>query len=273
MTCIKKASKPTLVDRAMKLRDDFAREEGGYRVKLWGFIADAFGVALQMSHNQEAYREFLEHDFWKNNRKKRPAASSVLLNMMVFVFNGIEGNAYSRAWKFAKALEAHFNQGVPSEEITDIIKKAGGIEAMLKKAKKKSGPDEEWSPSDLDADDMVDELVDEQKEAQEERDEDDSPAARKPSARPATKDQGGIRVSEKGKVRAEGGVAKTLQPQDSGNGNCPSVYQLLVAKKRAAQIERLVEGQKAQLMIEMVERQGQLFPEMIELKAFKPMKL
>ena len=59
-----------------------------------GIIAEAYAIARGLQKNRQAWRRFIEDDFWKK-RKKKPSIEdrkAPLLHVMVFVFNAIDRN-------------------------------------------------------------------------------------------------------------------------------------------------------------------------------------
>jgi hypothetical protein len=258
---------------AIEIRAEVAQLQGGYRVNLWRCIANAYAVALIMSSNLEAYKAFLDEDFWQS-KKKRPNAENILLNVMLFVFNVTTDNAYSRAWKYAKALEACFADGVPSEQIRDLIEEEGGIEAMLKKAVKNGLADDEKVCAALhpDADDVEIDVPDPvADEDQDENEEDDENRVRptKKSARPRDKKAkpSKAKASDIRKDKEKHGSGKRQSKlQDNVPVSTPDRFRLLVDAELSPKFHRLKLGQTAAIHIQMVEHLGMVRPEMISFK-------
>jgi hypothetical protein len=142
------------LEAAIEIRNDIFKLKRGYRQNLYRCVARAYAVACAMASDKDAWAEFLEEDFWKHQRKKRPGVHSrnkALLHVMVFVFNATSKNKYDRAQKYAKALEKSFNEKIPAECIEDVIQENGGLEAMMRAAsqKKRARASKDGSSSDI----------------------------------------------------------------------------------------------------------------------------
>jgi hypothetical protein len=106
--------------------------EQGYHKELYHCVAGAYAVAYALVRDPKCWRSFAIDLFW-DHFKKRPKLVSPkrpLLNVMVYVFHGTCKNAYSRAQKYAAALQKYFDQGMKPEEIEALIEQKGGLEAM-----------------------------------------------------------------------------------------------------------------------------------------------
>jgi hypothetical protein len=264
------------LSKAIELRSEFAQTKGGYRVKLWNCLVNAYKVALEMSSDKESYKQLLKEDFWRNDRRKRPKpddAGKILLNVMVFIFNGRDENSYNRAWKYAKALETPFRDRTPPQHVRGIIEEEGGIEAMLKKASHKTGTEKELPPDPCADDieiDKVDDIIDDEEEENEPADAYIESTAKKTATRRKKKKQVRATAIQPPERRAEEYELKDDQPTSQSDDQSQNSDHLYVTRKRMPGFQKLREGQKARLTIRMVARGGTLRPKVVAFRALKP---
>lgn len=230
------------VGAAKEIRKDDRKLWKGFRAKLYYLIARAYAVADEMLTNEGAWKKFIEDEFWKTERKKRPgmdSRSEPLLHVMVFVFST---GTYDRAWKYAKALESHFNDRVPPHCIEAVIKQEGGIEKMVRAANghHSDGAEAETKPKKA----LANHTSREEKKQSPKRKE--------------------VKATQ---PRASG---KTIPPKTIARKSKPRQYRFIATKKCGPGLRRLTEGQKARMTVKMVERHGELFPRVIDIEALKP---
>jgi hypothetical protein len=111
---------------------DISAATGGFQKEMRRHMAVAYAVARALQNNREAWRSFVDDDFWQQ-RKKRPTIedrTGPLLHVMVFVFNAIDRNSYKRASKYAAGLKQYWRHNVPAHEVAAKIEEDGGIEAL-----------------------------------------------------------------------------------------------------------------------------------------------
>jgi hypothetical protein len=231
------------VAAAREIRKDFLELRRGFRNGLYHHLALAYEVADLMLTNKEAWKNFIEDEFWTKHRKKRPgmeARKEPLLHVMVFIFNT---GTYDRAWKYAKALKQHFEDRVPPHCIEDIIKQEGGIEKMVRAASGHSQDDGEDVKKPIET--VVKDTADQKK-------------AKTPK-------------SKKMKAAQSGGIGNTKPPMGTMKKRGPRKYSFIASKNCGPEIRHLREGQKARITVEMVNRHEKLFPKVIAIKALKPL--
>jgi hypothetical protein len=136
------------VKAACQCRKEISATNSGFRDDLRLHIADAYAVAVGLENDPQALAEFLANDFWKESKRKPKIDEQTgpLLLVMRFVFNGLVGNRYKRASKYAAGLKQYWVDEVPAREVAAKIKEDGGIEALCKaptanKPKKKQKPE------------------------------------------------------------------------------------------------------------------------------------
>lgn len=121
-----------VVDECQKA---FFQFQTSIRRQLYELVALIYGFALIL-HSDEATRaSFLKKPYWENHAYKKKDHLRMAFQFCLKASKG-ESN-YGRACTYARALSSFFKQGVPMEEIPDLIEKHGGIEELAQKNKKR----------------------------------------------------------------------------------------------------------------------------------------
>jgi hypothetical protein len=245
------------LEAAIQVRKKIFDLRRGYRRNLWRCVAEAYAVAFAMASNRKAWKELLAEDFWHHYRKKRPSVKSTekaLLHVMVFVFDATSKNRYDRAWKYAKALEKHFNDKVPPEHIEEVIEENSGLEKMMRAASGKRKGHKKGARAAREGSSSDDALgADEDADAGNEANENHDRKKSKP-------------VKGDGKDKSErsrGGEVKH-KPLKARR-----YYQFIARKKCGPKLRRLKKSQKARITVEMVYRGEQLLPRVIGIQVLK----
>lgn len=124
------ASEP--IEAAKDCRAAIAAATGGFHKEMRRHIAEAYAVARALHKDRQAWRSFIDDEFWQH-RKRRPKMDDrghPLLPVMVFVFGAIDRNIYKRAQKYAAGLKQYWRHNVPPRDVAAKIAEDGGIEAL-----------------------------------------------------------------------------------------------------------------------------------------------
>jgi hypothetical protein len=271
-----KLAKESPLDALKECHSRIQKGEHGYQKQLHLRVAEVCAIAYALTRDPSAWHTFAKDPYWES-RKKPPKSTNPkrpLLNVMDYAFRGMGDNGYRRAQKYAAALNKYFIEGVNPEEIEQLIEQKGGLEAMAREAagEKKEGKRTKAVKNATshvhlsDPDDLVGDDNDQQNQSdndQEDEGQDDgydtewSTDNEWPS--------GGSDVAVSGKRSKK---AKALK--DGAKKRSPHIYNFISSKKCAPRIQGLEEGQRARLTIKMVERQGELFPKVMSVKALEP---
>lgn len=122
------------IKAAKRCQAEISTANSGFWEERRRHIADAYAIACGLENNPQAWRSFIDDDFWQQ-RKRKPTIedrTEPLLHVMVFVFNGIDRNRYKRASKYAAGLKRSWIDNVPAQKVEAKIKKDGGIEALCR---------------------------------------------------------------------------------------------------------------------------------------------
>jgi hypothetical protein len=137
------------VKAARRCRAAIAAATGGFHKEMRQLIAEAYAVARALQKNRQAWRTFIEDEFWQHRKRppKMDDRGRPLLHVMVFVFGAIDRNIYKRAQKYAAGLKQYWIDNVPAREVAAKIEEDGGIEALSQasaesKPKKKQKPEQ-----------------------------------------------------------------------------------------------------------------------------------
>jgi len=147
----------TAVERCHAMYKDM---RAGYRTDLWQILAGCFAAAVEFRKGKGNWKKFAADNFWTTTERGRPKdPKDALLPILHFTFGG---RRYDRAWKYSRGLKLYVNQKVPPEDVADKLKRDGGIEALCRKATKKS-PRHKRRPSDPSAKRLLQVEVSEQR--------------------------------------------------------------------------------------------------------------
>jgi hypothetical protein len=120
------------VKAARRCRAAIAAATGGYHKEMRQHIAEAYAIACGLQKNRQAWRSFIEDDFWQPRERppKMDDRGRPLLHVMVFVFGAIDRNMHKRAQKYAAGLKQYWRHNVPAHVVEAKIAEDGGIEAL-----------------------------------------------------------------------------------------------------------------------------------------------
>jgi hypothetical protein len=95
------------VKAARRCRAAIAAATGGYHKEMRQHIVEAYAIACGLEKNRQAWRSFIEDEFWQHRKRppKMDDQRQPLLPVMVFVFEAIDRNIYKRASKYAAGLK------------------------------------------------------------------------------------------------------------------------------------------------------------------------
>ncbi len=131
-----------VVAAAVSCRQKIQQIDLRFRGKFCRWLGHTYDIAFQFLHNDEAWRKFTKDDHWKGRRQRptnsKKGRSKVLIWTMRYVLFDGQNENYSRAYIYARGLQAFFDKGVRPERISRLISKNGGIESLYRKAVKKS---------------------------------------------------------------------------------------------------------------------------------------
>ena len=137
------------VKAARRCRAAIAAATGGYHKEMRQHIMEAYAIARGLQKNRQAWRSFIEDEFWQHRKRppKMDDRGRPLLHVTVFVFGAIDRNIYKRASKYAAGLKQYWIDNVPAREVAAKIEEDGGIEALSQasaesKPKKKQKPEQ-----------------------------------------------------------------------------------------------------------------------------------
>jgi hypothetical protein len=135
---------------AKHCRAKISAATGGFHEEMRRHLAEAYAVACALEKNRQAWRSFIQDEFWQQRKRppKMDDQREPLLHVIVFVFDAaIDRNRYKRAAKYAAALKQYWIDNVPAREVAAKIEEDGGIEALSQasaesKPKKKQKPEQ-----------------------------------------------------------------------------------------------------------------------------------
>jgi hypothetical protein len=137
------------IKAARRCQADISAMNSGFREETRRHIAEAYAIACALENNAQAWRSFIDDEFWQLRKRppKMEDQREPLLPVMVFVFNAIDRNIYKRAQKYAAGLKQYWIDNVPAREVAAKIEEDGGIEALSQasaesKPKKKQKPEQ-----------------------------------------------------------------------------------------------------------------------------------
>ncbi|WP_210485393.1 hypothetical protein [Microvirga antarctica] len=142
-----------LIAAALTCKQEFLNIDSRFQSKLRQWLGSAYGIAFELYRNGAAWRKFTKEDLWKG-RRKRPRGSqksvedALIWTMRFLLSNGQADDQYHRAYTYARGLQQFFNRGVKPDEIPDLIKKHGGIEALSREAPKRGRKQRDSMASD-----------------------------------------------------------------------------------------------------------------------------
>jgi hypothetical protein len=129
------------VGGAVRCQAQVEEDHAGFRRCHRLRIAEAYLITLLLQASFPLWKLFLRLEYFKGQRKLsalneetfRPFVGGAV---MQFTFNPTRQSQAkeNRAWKYARAVEAYADAGVPAEEVADRIEQDGGIEALCRKA-------------------------------------------------------------------------------------------------------------------------------------------
>jgi hypothetical protein len=130
-------------------RAEISAATDGFHKEMRQHIAEAYAIARGLQKNRQAWRTFIEDEFWQHRKRppKMDDRGRPLLHVMVFVFGAIDRNIYKRASKYAAGLKQYWIDNVPAQKVEAKIAEDGGIEALSQasaesKPKKKPKPEQ-----------------------------------------------------------------------------------------------------------------------------------
>ena len=100
------------VTAARRCQAEISAARRGFREERRQHFADAYAIACGLENNPQAWRSFIDDDFWKK-RKKKPSIEdrkAPLLHVMVFVFEAIDRTLYKRVEKYAAGLKQYLDR-------------------------------------------------------------------------------------------------------------------------------------------------------------------
>jgi hypothetical protein len=120
------------IEAAKHCRAKISAATGGYHKEMRRHIAVAYAIARALQKNRQAWRSFIEDEFWQQWKRppKMDDQREPPLHVMVFVFEAIDRNIYKRASKYAAGLKQYWRHNVPAREVAAKIAEDGGIEAL-----------------------------------------------------------------------------------------------------------------------------------------------
>ena len=125
-----------LIEAVRRCQDEISTMYSGFNTERRRLIAKAYGIARGLQKNPQAWRSFIDDEFWQQ-RIKKPSIEdrkAPLLPVLVFVFKAIDRTIYKRISKYAAALRQYWVDEVPARKVAAKIKADGGIEALYEAA-------------------------------------------------------------------------------------------------------------------------------------------
>jgi hypothetical protein len=111
--------------------------ETGYRDRLYDVLAGIYAVGSQLHRKRAEWRKFAAA--WtsaKNRPKPEKGRKRAMFWVVVFVFNSRGKRQMDRAYDYARALDYFHSKNIPAEEIAERINQTGGIDGVIRKARK-----------------------------------------------------------------------------------------------------------------------------------------
>jgi hypothetical protein len=156
---------------AKKVAHEFTELETGYRNGLYQFFGRALTSYRKFLKDRDGYRELLGQENILKLREK-PMLKDTSRLVIYYLVNARNDTERNTAGKYARIVDYLYKEGVISANVVEYVQGAGGMDAILKKARKRDalkaadetcqvddrGSDQEEESDD--ADDAPDELFD-----------------------------------------------------------------------------------------------------------------
>ena len=95
------------VEAARRCQKAIAAMNSGFHEERHRHIAEAYAIACGLENNVQAWRNFIDDEFWQHRKRppKMDDQREPLLHVMVFVFKAVDRIRYQRISKYAAALK------------------------------------------------------------------------------------------------------------------------------------------------------------------------
>jgi hypothetical protein len=101
----------------------------GFRDRLYTFLKGAFLLGAFFKEHPEDYRRFANDDYWRDVRQK-PNKRNVMRSVLAYTMRTKRREALqNRAYKLARVLEDFYRNEVESDDIPQLLRVGGGIDA------------------------------------------------------------------------------------------------------------------------------------------------
>lgn len=135
---------------ARQCREAVKQDQESFQEQRRRRMAEGCLIAEQLKANYDRWREFVADEFFDQYGRIRKKDEQhyeyiVMRAVMLYIFDVSSTNMSkrNRVWRYARAMEAYLDQGVPNEELVERIKADGGIEKACRAACKEHSREQE----------------------------------------------------------------------------------------------------------------------------------
>ncbi|QDI79210.1 hypothetical protein E8E01_01590 [Methylorubrum populi] len=138
------------VDAARKCRSAIKRDDESFQEQRRRRIAEGSLIAERLKSDHNSWRDFVAENFFDQyariRKKDRKHYQYIVMRaVMLYIFDVSSTNMSkrNRVWRYARAMDAYLDQGVPNEALVERIKADGGIEKACRAACKEHSREQE----------------------------------------------------------------------------------------------------------------------------------
>jgi len=138
------------VEAARKCRSAIKRDDESFQEQRRRRMAEGSQIAERLKSDHNSWRGFVAEQFFDQYDRIRKKDQKhyeyiVMRAVMLYIFDVSSTNMSkrNRVWRYARAMEAYLDQGVPNEELVERIKADGGIEKACRAACKEHSREQE----------------------------------------------------------------------------------------------------------------------------------